>query len=277
MKTVDLMELSNMPQLEISSLFSMKQFWKEGHTYVMKVPRKQNALLWFCGCRGLFSLKNGNTLQIPKGALVSIPQGNEYSLQFLHCEGRPVTILAEFCLFADEPLRFSKEIEILEKDLTDMEIIDILMKLPSYFSMPYRPYLELKSDYYKLLSLLSLRKERRIIHRKGLQTIEKGIRYLQTDEAQALSIEEIAKMCFVTPAYFRRLFKEYAGMSPAEYRAKRKTERAKTLLLHTDLSIAEISSQIGYDNPSYFCRAFKKETGASPTEYQKVMGNSIEK
>lgn len=277
MKTVDLMELSNMPRLEISSLFSMKQFWKEGHTYVMKAPRKQNALLWFCGAEGRFSFSNGNILQAPRGSLVSIPQGSEYSVQFLNCQASPVTLLVEFCLFDGAPLCFSNGIEILERDLKDMEIIDILMRLPSYFSMPNRPYLEMKSDYYKLLSLLSLRKERRILRRGGLLTIEKGIRYLQMDEKQTLSIEEVAQMCFVTPAYFRRLFKEYAGISPSEYRAKRKIERAKSLLLHTDLSIAEISSALGYDSPSYFCRTFKKEIGTSPTAYQKSIGGSIEK
>lgn len=277
MRTVDLIELSTTENLELSSLFSMRQFWKEEHVFVMKAPRKQNALLWFCGCEGIFTMRDGTVLRIPRGALVLIPQESEYALQFLHCEGSPVTILAEFCLFAGEPLRLSSKIEILEKDLKDMEIIEILMKLPSCFSMPSSPWLEIQSCFYRLLSLLSLHKERRIIRRKGLQTIEKGIRYLQTDEKQAKSIEEIAKMCFVTPAYFRRLFREYAGMSPSEYRAKRKTEQAKTLLLHTELSVAEISYQLGYDNPSYFCRAFKKETGMAPTEYQKAMGNSIGK
>ncbi|MBQ8432022.1 MAG: helix-turn-helix transcriptional regulator [Clostridia bacterium] len=277
MKTVDLLKLSEMENLAVSSLFSMKQFWKEGHTYVMKAPRKQNALLWFCGCEGTFTFKTGSVLPVPRGALVSIPQGSEYSVRFLHCDGTPVTLLVEFCLFSEQPLCISSEIEILEKSLTDMEVIAILTRLPSYFSMPSRPMLEIQSDLYKLLSLLALRKERRIIRRRGLQTIEKGIRYLQTDEKQTLSVEEIARSCFVTPAYFRRLFKEYTGMSPSEYRAKRKAEQAKTLLLHTDLSVAEIAGQLGYDNPSYFCRAFKKETGTAPTEYQKAMGNSIEK
>ena len=277
MKTVDLTELSSLDGLALSSLFSMQQFWKEGHTYVMKVPRKQNALLWFCGAEGLFSFSDRPPLPIPKGALVLIPQGREYAVQFLHCDGAPVSILAELCLSDTEPIRLSGEIEILEKDLQDTEIMEILTRLPTYFSMPSRPFLEIQSDYFKLLSLLALRRERKILHRKGLQAIEKGIRYLRLDEEQSLSIEEIAASCFVTPAYFRRLFKEYVGISPSEYRAKRKVERAKTLLLHTDLSVAEISAQLGYDNPSYFCRAFKKETGSAPTEYQKMSFESIEK
>jgi two-component system response regulator YesN len=78
-------------------------------------------------------------------------------------------------------------------------------------------------------------------------------------------------MCFVTPAYFRRLFREYSGMSPSEYRTFRRIERAKDVMERAELSVEALSELLGYSDPSYFCRVFKKETGMSPSEYQKKL------
>ena len=50
-------------------------------------------------------------------------------------------------------------------------------------------------------------------------------------------------MCYVTPAYFRRLFRKYAGVSPAEYRTARRVERAKELLRTSSLSVSAIAYQ----------------------------------
>lgn len=269
MKTIDLVELSRTEEFSVSALFLARQNWREGYTFAMDSPRRQNAFLWFCGCEGCYTLKNGEELRIPRGALVSVPQGSEYRLRF---EGKidfPATVLLEFCLFCGEELKVSERVEILENHLDDRKIIDVLMKMCADYAMPSRPWHDLKAGFYTLLSLLASRQERRIFSRRGLQTIEKGIRYLQIDEKQKLSLDEVAAMCYVTPAYFRRLFREYAGMSPSEYRIRRRIERAKELLLHADMSVAEISEQLGYENPSYFCRAFKKEMKRSPTEYRK--------
>ena len=45
-------------------------------------------------------------------------------------------------------------------------------------------------------------------------------------------------------------------------------EKAKELLASSDLTVAEISERVGYDNPLYFSRLFKKYTNASPTQYR---------
>jgi len=271
MKTKDLVELSRMEEFSVSSLFLVRQNWRQGHTFVMDAPRRQNAFLWFCGCEGSYALLDGTELHAPRGALVSVPQGSEYRLRFDGEISSPATVLLEFCLYDGEDIRVSDTVEILEPHLDDRRIIDVLMKMCAEYVMPSRPWHELKAGFYTLLSLLASRQEHRLFRRRGLQTIERGIRYLQVDEKQELSLDEVAAMCYVTPAYFRRLFREYAGMSPAQYRIRRKTERAKELLSHADMSVAEISDVLGYDNPSYFCRAFKKETKQSPSEYRREL------
>jgi len=274
MRVIGIGELGGLEDLEIKELFAMRQQWRDGHTFYMRTPRKQNALLWFCGAEGLFTIKNGRSLSVPRGALVLIPQGAEYALTFLNCE-KVTTLLLEFCLFSHgEPFVPSDDILILDENLSDRRIKELLLELYEEYKMPTRPYLSLRSGFYRLLSMIATREERRLLGMRGFRAIEKGIHYLETDADQSLSIEEIAEMCFVSPAYFRRLFHEYAGVSPAAYRTRRRIERAKELMDRSDVSIAELSDLLGYDNPSYFCRVFKKETGIAPSEYRRW---SIEK
>ena len=144
------------------------------------------------------------------------------------------------------------------------------MKRSSYL----RNYFEIKSSLFKLLSVLCIRESQSIISENFL-SIERGIKYLENDDEQRLSLDEVAKLCFVTPAYFRRAFRKSSGMSPLEYRNKRKIERAKELLDSTELSIADVADALGYENPSYFCRVFKRDVGVAPTLYRSI--SSIEK
>jgi len=268
-KHIDISELSDVEDLGIHSVFAMNQYWRDGQCFVMKNPRPQSALLWFCGCSATFVIKDRPSLEIPQNALVYIPQESVYSINFKNIVSAPSTVLVEFCLKDTEPLVLSNGIKIIFPSLDDGYLISIIKKLVGEFSLPSRPNLKIRRNMYDILSILCELEKCERIQRKGLKIIEKGIEYLQKDEKQELSVEEIAKMCFVTPAYFRRLFKEYSGLSPTEYRNKLRVERAKVLLEHSDMSIEAVSTLLGYSDPSYFCRVFKKEVGISPSRYLK--------
>lgn len=276
MRTRTLSELSFTNDIRVLSLFAMKQHWREGHTFAMRTPRRQSAFLWFCGASGCFRTEAGEVITAAKGALVYIPEGSVYTLTFSECTGEVSTILIEFCPeTAGEPFVLSPVVRVLEVGPIDSATATLITRMARAFSMPERPYLSLLSDFFSLLSLLASASEQRRISKRGLTTIEAGIRYLQTDEKQALSLDEVAAMCYVTPAYFRRLFRSYAGVSPAEYRTKRRMARAVELLTGSGLSIAEIAERLGYESPSYFCRVFKREMGVPPSRYERK--DSIEK
>ncbi len=270
MRIVDISELSEVENLSIHSIFSMNQYWREGQCFVMKNPRPQSAFLWFCGCSATFNISSQGTLEVPQNALVYIPQGAVYEIYFKNVNSRPSTVLAEFCLFETDALILCDTIKIMMPSLDNTHLISLFNKLVSEYSLLSRPNLKLMRNMYEILSVMCELEKCYRIRKKGFKTIEKGIEYLQKDEKQELSIDDIAKMCFVTPAYFRRLFKEYSGMSPADYRSKRKVERAKELLEHSEISVEGVSELLGYSDPSYFCRVFKKEVGIAPSKYQKI-------
>ncbi len=81
-----------------------------------------------------------------------------------------------------------------------------------------------------------------------------------------LTIQEIAEELGVSYSNFRKLFKEYTGLSPATYQQDLKLQRAKELLSTTDMSIKEIAYQLNFDSPDYFSAKFKIKTGRKPSE-----------
>lgn len=81
-----------------------------------------------------------------------------------------------------------------------------------------------------------------------------------------LTIQQVAKELGVSYSNFRKLFKEYTGLSPAAYQQDLKLQRAKDLLKTTNLSIKEIAYRLNFDSPDYFSAKFKIKTGRKPSE-----------
>ena len=83
-----------------------------------------------------------------------------------------------------------------------------------------------------------------------------------------VSMPEIAERLNVSYTKFRRLFKEYTGMSPAQYFINLKIHRAKEMLRGSNASVKEISIILHFENPNHFTALFKNKTGLTPSEYR---------
>lgn len=106
------------------------------------------------------------------------------------------------------------------------------------------------------------------IELQKFQLISKGILYLEENNASDLSIKEIAAMCNISEIYFRKLFKQYSGVSPMEYKVNIKISNAKKYLTLETLSIKEIAFLSGFNDYAYFCRLFKRKEGITPKQYR---------
>ena len=85
-----------------------------------------------------------------------------------------------------------------------------------------------------------------------------------------LSCEEIAQNIGMGYSWFRRIFKQYTGFSPALYMQELKIRKAKELLTNTMSTCKEIAYEVGFETPSYFNSAFKNNTGMSPKKYREM-------
>jgi len=82
------------------------------------------------------------------------------------------------------------------------------------------------------------------------------------------SLGLLAEQFDVTPQTLRRNFKEATGQTLSNYLAALRIERAKQLLVETDLDLSNICVQCGYIDVSSFARLFKGEVGMSPGSYR---------
>lgn len=83
-----------------------------------------------------------------------------------------------------------------------------------------------------------------------------------------LTIQHLAEDLGVSYSNFRKLFKEYTGLSPALYQQDLKLQRAKELLSTTKLSIKEIAYRLNFDSPDYFSSKFRMKTGHKPSDFR---------
>lgn len=92
--------------------------------------------------------------------------------------------------------------------------------------------------------------------------------YLKHNLDAALSLAEIANAHYMSESTLKALFREYSGESPMNYFNKLKLKEAKKLLAEDNISISEISQQLGFSSVHYFTHFFKKRSGMSPSEYR---------
>lgn len=83
-----------------------------------------------------------------------------------------------------------------------------------------------------------------------------------------ISLIRVAKAVGLSAAHFSTVFSQAHGISFISYLTDMRIERAKKLLLETDMKLAAIAMEIGYNEPNYFSHVFRKTEGMTPKEYR---------
>lgn len=100
--------------------------------------------------------------------------------------------------------------------------------------------------------------------------IEKRIREAQFDIRerldQAINLEVFAQRYQMSYSYFRKLFKTYTGLSPAQYHLQLRLQKARDLITSTNKSVKEIAFSLGFESQFHFSKIFKKKFGFSPSK-----------
>lgn len=97
-------------------------------------------------------------------------------------------------------------------------------------------------------------------------------------ENPTFSVESACRELGISYSKLHRLLKEKFNLSTSLYIRKKKLQKAKELLEHSNLKIAEVSYKVGIDSPQNFSKYFTAEFGQSPTEFRKgLQDNESEK
>lgn len=99
--------------------------------------------------------------------------------------------------------------------------------------------------------------------------IAPALDYISLVPERPIKIEELAAMCHVSEAHFRRVFVECMKMPPVKYINQVRIKRACDELKRTNDSINAIASHAGFSTLSTFNRNFRQIMGISPQQLRK--------
>ncbi len=99
--------------------------------------------------------------------------------------------------------------------------------------------------------------------------IADAVGYISRHYNENITIEYLSKRAFLNSNYFSKLFSANVGITPQQFITRTRMEKAKELLLYSELTVAEISATVGFVDALYFSRAFKHYSGVSPLEFRK--------
>jgi AraC-like DNA-binding protein len=85
-------------------------------------------------------------------------------------------------------------------------------------------------------------------------------------------LREIAKIAGLSPPYFSTIFKDEMGENLSRYINRLRVEKSIKMLLETDFSMSDISTECCFQDQSWFSKIFKSFTGISPGKYRNQGG-----
>jgi two-component system, response regulator YesN len=99
--------------------------------------------------------------------------------------------------------------------------------------------------------------------------IREALDYINNNLKNDLTQKEVADHVHLNPSYLSVLFKEHVKLTFSEYVTRRRIQRAKELLMSTNLPIVDIAEESGYKTAKYFIKIFKEIEGETPSAYRK--------
>jgi AraC family transcriptional regulator len=103
-------------------------------------------------------------------------------------------------------------------------------------------------------------------YRDGLskRRLKDVVDYIHSNLHRNLGVADIARVAFISPYYFGKLFKRSTGQTVHQYVLDQRVRSAQSLLSTTDIELSEIASSVGLANQSHFTSVFKTKLGVTP-------------
>jgi AraC-like DNA-binding protein len=96
-----------------------------------------------------------------------------------------------------------------------------------------------------------------------------AIEYMEKHYPENITLEETAKVVFLSASRFRHLFQETMHVGFKEYLIGLRYQAAKKLLANSDLTVSEIAEQAGFSNLYSFYKLFEQHEKMTPNDYRK--------
>jgi len=103
------------------------------------------------------------------------------------------------------------------------------------------------------------------------QMISEVVQYIEEFYIQSINIETVLRFCPLSRSHFHVVFKRETGKTFNDYLRDTRLEKAKSLLIESDLPVQEISYQCGFSSHAYFTQVFKLRENKTPGEFRQSL------
>ena len=229
-----------------------------GYTHSYRSGRAKHGFILVLSGAVLFTLlqENTDTLQAVAGQLVFIPQDTAYTCTYQ--EEDTQTRVVQFDLSSGELPSYLQQCTLLPLPNAGELIGAFFLPIGNHpFAHPFYSL----SCFYNLLWQLD---------EQCTKIPSKYKKLLPALSALSACCEEnrpipyYAALCKMSEPNFRRLFREYTGQSPVEYRNALRLNAARVRLQSGEYNVSEAADAAGFSNLSFFIRLYKKKYGYTP-------------
>ena len=109
-------------------------------------------------------------------------------------------------------------------------------------------------------------------HVLNVEKINRAREMMRRHIGDNLPPEEIARRLNIGYTWFRRTFRAYVGIAPAQYQLQLRHNKARELLTTTDRTVSEIAAELGFENVSQFSAFFRQREKITATQYRSKYG-----
>ena len=227
---------------------------------VRTVDRQGFGFAYYESGESLYEFDFGLRLSVREGEGIYLPRGSSYRVREVR---QGICYAVNFSVEED---LFAKPCAVSVRDKSGM--LSLFRRLEAAWRTKKPGYLfHSRALTYEIIRKLCVEREtaygdpeKRALIRPAVEAIHEGY-------TEDLSIADLAKLCRITPEYFRALFRREFGSSPLKYINNLRLVRAEELLKTGLYSVAQVATLSGFGDLSRFSREFKKYSGSSPAAF----------
>ncbi|GHF78848.1 AraC family transcriptional regulator [Thalassotalea marina] len=102
----------------------------------------------------------------------------------------------------------------------------------------------------------------------GLEAVKAPVDFIKENYHRPFTIEELAEVAHLSVSALERRFKKHLKKTPKQFITQLRLEKARRLLVETNIAIADVGERAGFADHSYFSKQFKLMFGKLPSEFR---------
>ena len=99
--------------------------------------------------------------------------------------------------------------------------------------------------------------------------LRRAVDYIEENCMRNIRLEELASLTGLSQSHFSHAFKASTGLPPHQWQTQARLERAKHLLLKSEMPLTTVAVETGFADQAHFTRVFRKNVGVAPASWKR--------